>query len=384
MSKNADTEQDAHWMALALEQARQAQAAGEVPVGAVLVKDGQLIATGRNAPLADCDPSAHAELLALRAGARRLGNYRLNGCTLYVTLEPCPMCAGAMLHARLQRVVYGAADPKTGAAGSVLNLFAEPRLNHHTQLCAGVRAGEAAELLSQFFQQRRQAPRRQPPLREDALRTPEARFPPWPQAACRTWHALSELPALAGLRLHYLDSGAASTPAHGAQRCWLLVDSASGWSWRWRHLLPALASTGERVLAPDLIGFGRSDKPKREDWHSAQAHIQVLLELIDHLQLQQLLLVTQADWLQPLVQRAGPRCIGRLAVRLAPVPTAQAPWQAPYPDPGHRAGPRAFARWSLDAEPAKAAAAPLLQLDDPASADQAATWLRQQALAHFS
>src|SRR5690606_18022440 len=135
--------------------ARAAAAAGEVPVGAVLVKDGEIIARGRNAPIAQHDPSAHAEMAALRAGAQRLGNYRLDGCTLYVTLEPCAMCSGAMLHARLDRVVYGAPDPKTGAAGSVLDLFASPQLNHQTVVQGGVLAEPAAALLRDFFKPRR-------------------------------------------------------------------------------------------------------------------------------------------------------------------------------------------------------------------------------------
>ena len=118
--------QDEHWMRLALAQAQAAAQAGEVPVGAVLVRGDQLIATGRNAPVAGHDPTAHAEIIALRAAAQQLGNYRLEDCTLYVTLEPCAMCSGALLHARLSRVVYGAADPKTGAAGSVVDLFAQP------------------------------------------------------------------------------------------------------------------------------------------------------------------------------------------------------------------------------------------------------------------
>jgi tRNA(Arg) A34 adenosine deaminase TadA len=121
--------QDTHWMGLALEQARQAAEAGEVPVGAVVVKDGQVIATGRNAPIASHDPTAHAEVVALREAAQVLGNYRLDGCILYVSLEPCAMCAGAMMHARLARVVYGASDPKTGACGSIVNLFAEESLD---------------------------------------------------------------------------------------------------------------------------------------------------------------------------------------------------------------------------------------------------------------
>mgnify|MGYP000729903520 CR=1 FL=1 len=126
------TEQD--FMQLALTEARAAMAAGEVPVGAIVVRGGQVIATGRNAPIDAHDPTAHAEINALRAAAAALGNYRLDDCELYVTLEPCAMCAGAMLHARLKRVVFGAPDPKTGASGSVLNLFANAQLNHQTQV----------------------------------------------------------------------------------------------------------------------------------------------------------------------------------------------------------------------------------------------------------
>ena len=153
MSKLDDTS----WMQAALVEARAAQQAGEVPVGAVLVRDGQVIASGRNAPIACHDPTQHAEMAALRVAAQQLGNYRLDGCTLYVTLEPCAMCAGAMLHARLPRVVYGAADPKTGAAGSVVNLFAEPLLNHQTQIEGGVLAEECGALLQNFFSERRRA-----------------------------------------------------------------------------------------------------------------------------------------------------------------------------------------------------------------------------------
>ena len=142
-------------MRAALEQARAAQAAGEVPVGAAVVKDGEIIGTGFNAPISRHDPAAHAEILALRDAANRLGNYRLPGCELYVTLEPCAMCVGAMLHARIARLVYGAADPKTGACGSVINLFAEPRLNHHTSLTAGVMTEECGALLREFFAARR-------------------------------------------------------------------------------------------------------------------------------------------------------------------------------------------------------------------------------------
>src|SRR5450631_1763312 len=144
-----------HWMEEALALARQAMARGEVPVGAVVVKDGAIIGRGGNAPIAQSDPTGHAEIAALRDAARSLGNYRLPGCDLYVTLEPCAMCAGAIMHARIRRLVFGASDPKTGACGSVVNLFAEPRLNHHATVVGGVLAQECGALLSAFFATRR-------------------------------------------------------------------------------------------------------------------------------------------------------------------------------------------------------------------------------------
>ena len=144
-------------MGEALALARTAAGRGEVPVGAVVVRDGVVIGRGGNAPIAASDPTAHAEIAALREAGRALGNYRLPGCELYVTIEPCAMCAGAIIHARIARVVFGARDPKTGACGSVIDLFAEPRLNHHAQVVAGVRADECGALLSQFFAARRSA-----------------------------------------------------------------------------------------------------------------------------------------------------------------------------------------------------------------------------------
>lgn len=146
---------DALFMQQALSQARNAWVLGEVPVGALVVRDGEIIATGFNQPIANHDPTAHAEIMALRAAAAILGNYRLPGCALYVTLEPCVMCAGAMMHARLARVVYGAPDPKTGACGSIVNLFAESRLNHHTEVVGGVLAEDCSQLLKDFFAERR-------------------------------------------------------------------------------------------------------------------------------------------------------------------------------------------------------------------------------------
>ena len=144
-------------MRTALALALAAAKLGEVPVGAVVVKGGQIIGTGSNAPISRHDPSAHAEILALRAAASALENYRLTDCTLYVTLEPCAMCAGAIQHARIARVVFGASDAKTGACGSVVNLFAEPMLNHHTQVQGGMLARDCGDLLSDFFRQRRTA-----------------------------------------------------------------------------------------------------------------------------------------------------------------------------------------------------------------------------------
>ncbi|GAB4468965.1 MAG: hypothetical protein OHK0044_10700 [Burkholderiaceae bacterium] len=150
---------DELFMRLALDQAHNAWALGEVPVGAVVVKDGQVIATGFNQPIGNADPTAHAEIQAIRAAAEVLGNYRLGHCALYVTLEPCAMCAGAIQHARIARVVFGARDPKTGACGSVVDLFAEPKLNHHATVRAGVLADECGALLSRFFAERRELKR---------------------------------------------------------------------------------------------------------------------------------------------------------------------------------------------------------------------------------
>jgi tRNA(adenine34) deaminase len=366
-------DRDEAFMRLALDEARAAAEAGEVPVGAVLVKDGAVVATGRNAPIGSHDPSAHAEMVALREGARRLGNYRLDGCILYVTLEPCAMCSGAMLHARLDRVVYGAADPKTGAAGSVIDLFAQPQLNHQTQVQGGVLAGEGAELLRGFFKERRMNPH---PLREDALRTPEAAFerlPGYPWAP----RYLSELPALDGLRLHYLDEGPRNAPL-----TWLCLHGNPAWSYLYRHMIPVFLGAGHRVVAPDLIGFGKSDKPKKDGAHSFTWHRQVLLEFVERLDLREVVLVMQ-DWgglLGLTLPMAAPdryrgvllmnttlatgeaplspgflawreMCankpdfsVGRLFARGNPQMSEAecAAYDAPFPDRGHRAALRAF------------------------------------------
>lgn len=145
-------DEDVVYMTLALEQAREAAAEGEVPIGAVLVCDGAVVAHGRNAREGAADPTAHAEMIAIREGAERLGRWRLSGCTLYVTLEPCPMCAGALVNARIDRLVYGAADPKAGATGTLYDLSADDRLNHRFEVRGGVLAEECGQILKEFFQ----------------------------------------------------------------------------------------------------------------------------------------------------------------------------------------------------------------------------------------
>jgi len=332
---------DEHWMGLALEQARLAAAAGEVPVGAVVVKDGMLLATGCNAPIAGHDPTAHAEVMALREAARVLGNYRLEGCTLYVTLEPCPMCSGAMLHARLDRVVYGAADPRTGAAGSVVDLFAQSALNHQTQVQGGVLAEPCGEVLKAFFKLRRVNTN---PLREDALRTPEAVFAdlvPMP-GQLTYWCDLLEAP---GLRLCAYDTGPSEA---STARLW--VHGPDGWSQGWREAVVALPD--QRHVVVDLIGFGRSDKPKKQSFHQLDAHTQVLHALCNKLALARVQLQGTHNNRALLVALCALQ-----AERYSLLPAMEQTWanpalpDAPYPDKGYRAGQRALAQlMSCDTE----------------------------------
>ncbi len=291
--------EDEMFMALALQEAQAAAAMGEVPVGAVVVKDGVVIAVGRNSPIADHDPTAHAEIVALRAAAKALGNYRLEGCELFVTLEPCAMCAGAMLHARLKRVVFGATDTKTGAAGSVTNLFNNIALNHQTEVEGGVLADEASGMLQTFFQDKREVIKQEAklkhPLRSDALRTPDAAFDNLPGYPWQP-HYVSNLPALAGLRLHYLDEGEADVAIEAlGQTSYLCLHGNPAWSYLYRKMIPSFLESGSRVVAPDLIGFGKSDKPKKDAFHTFTWHRQVLIELIERLDLQNIVLVVQ-DW----------------------------------------------------------------------------------------
>jgi tRNA(adenine34) deaminase len=159
MRQSTVSDQDEMFMSQALALAEGAALEGEVPVGAVVVRDGEVVGRGANRPIAEDDPAGHAEIIALRDAGRAIGNYRLTGCTLYVTIEPCVMCAGAIMHARITRVVFGARDPKTGACGSVIDLFADRRINHHAEVIEGVLAEESATLISNFFAMRRQSER---------------------------------------------------------------------------------------------------------------------------------------------------------------------------------------------------------------------------------
>jgi tRNA(adenine34) deaminase len=295
-----DTTNDAQFLEIALQQAREAAAQGEVPVGAVVVKDGHVIAVGRNAPIGSHDPSAHAEVNALRTAAQRLGNYRLDGCDVYVTLEPCAMCAGAMLHSRIRRVVYAAQEPKTGAAGSVVNLFETP-LNHQTVVQSATELGASCadfitasgQLLQDFFAKKRlekaQMHQLSNPLRSDALRAPESQFRHLPGYDFEP-HYLSDLPALNGLRMHYLDVG-----EKDAKLTYLCLHGNPAWSYLYRKMIPIFVQSGARVIAPDMIGFGKSDKPKKDSFHSFTWHQKCLLELVERLDLKNIVLVVQ-DW----------------------------------------------------------------------------------------
>jgi tRNA(adenine34) deaminase len=176
-------------MRIALDQAQNARLVGEVPVGAVIMRAGQVIATGYNRPITEHDPTAHAEIVALRHAAQLLSNYRLPECELYVTLEPCAMCAMALMHARFKRVVFGARDPKTGAAGSVVDLFAQAQLNHHTAVAGGVLADECGAVLREFFAERREQyrarrlPAAEPPAHDDEAEIPAGEATEIPAAA---------------------------------------------------------------------------------------------------------------------------------------------------------------------------------------------------------
>lgn len=319
--------EDIGFMQLALRQAKAAADAGEVPVGAVVVRAGQVIASAHNAPLGSHDPTAHAEVNAMRAAAQALGNYRLDDCTLYVTLEPCAMCSGAALHARFKRVVFGATEPKTGAAGSVLNLFANEHINHQTQITGGVLADDCAQVLKGFFEQRRaQQQLSKVPLREDALRAPDSAFAGL-NVPFSLSHFTADLPALEGLRMHWFDNRQNDQSAPH-----VFLHGVDGWSMQYAD---QLQSSGP-VIALDLPGFGLSDKPKKVAMHRIAWHAQVLSEFLASVQ-------------PAPVALYAPRVMAPLLVKLAlPIHWVETPVlpaalrDAPYSDRGHMAGPRAL------------------------------------------
>jgi tRNA(adenine34) deaminase len=377
MTNTQLSETDNAFMRLALEQAHNAELAGEVPVGAVVIKDGQVIATGHNVCISQSDPSGHAEVVALRAAAAALSNYRLEGCTLYVTLEPCAMCAGAILHSRLNRVVIGAADPKAGACGSVVDVLGTPQLNHQTRVTHGVLEAECSAKLSRFFSLLRERRRAEVwPLREDALRTPEKHFQGLPAYPWEP-HYFNDLAGLNSLRLHYLDEGPRDGPF-----TFLCLHGNPSWSYLYRKMIPVWTAAGHRVVVPDLIGFGKSDKPKRESTHSFELHRNYLLDLVERLDLHNVVLVVQ-DWggilgltlpmespqrykglfvmntllatgdtdlsvgfkaWREMCAKSPQYDIARLFQRGNPQMSAEecAAYSAPFPDAGHRAATRAF------------------------------------------
>lgn len=388
MSEILPNPTDAECMRLALEQAELAARLGEVPVGAiVLAPDGRtVLGKGHNLCIQGHDPSAHAEIQAMRQAAQALGNYRLEGCTLYVTLEPCAMCSGAMLHARLAQVVFAVADPRTGAAGSVLDLFAPSGINHQTRARALADTGEAAtirqqctDLLTGFFRERRQQQATlrtqadKAPLREDALRPAGqglAAEGVW-QTASR-WTLVPDPRDARGVawRIHALEYGVDRAP------CVVLLHGYAGCSMVWHEVAEAASQAGWRVLVPDLPGHGLSDKPRQAGLHTLEWHHAMLQAWLDRQALpndwclvtldQSVLLAPVAaspqggmalypedatvrwpdlqdqpnsgDW--RLRSMRSPRFDGAAHWSANGLPSLDAFFQASYPDAGHRAALR--------------------------------------------
>jgi tRNA(adenine34) deaminase len=316
-------------MASALEQAHLALHRGEVPVGAALFLGDELIAKAHNMPVSTHNPCAHAEVLVLQEAGRRLGNYRLSDCTLFVTLEPCVMCAGAILNARIKAVVFGAQDERAGAAGSVINVFANSTLNAHTQVQSGVMAQECAKLLVDFFKDRRAQAKAlraqsQQYLREDALR-PEMHelnllMRPWMQEGMRSVH-VNDLSSFVGLRMHHWDTQAQALSAsphlarEAPRRTWVCLHGLGSSGAFFAPWAVERARLGERVLMPDLVGFGLSDHLRSPIRIDLETHLLVLQEWFERMNLSDVHLLSH-DWSAQLALRLVPRLKSKVTVWL--------------------------------------------------------------------
>ncbi len=340
-------ERDLHWMKLALEQAASAANMQEVPVGAVVIAADNKTVLGQahNRTISNHDPSAHAEILAIRQAAQTLQNYRLEGCTVYITIEPCAMCSAAMINARVARVVYAVADSKTGAAGSVLNLFEQKQLNHHTeitqlqsyQLPAEVKKikQECLQQLQYFFNQRRSdkyKKSQQPkyaPLRDDAVRTDERNFNSVPTIVAlreySKWCLIND-GNKAPWRMHYWDTNTKAS----SNSVVILLHGYSSYSLLWAKVLPQLKEQGWRVLTPDFLGFGQSDKPKKTAQHSLDWHTYILKEWLQTIDITNAANITvvacdSSVQLIPSIMTNLPVNIKKYALSLMPEPIKNQP-----------------------------------------------------------
>ncbi len=311
---------DSAKMAIALEQAHFAQSMGEVPVGAAVFLGEQLISKAHNMPVSTHNPCAHAEVLALQEAGRQLGNYRLEGCTLFVTLEPCVMCAGAILNSRIKQLVFGAKDERAGAAGSVLNVFENPLLNAHTEVKSGLMADDCAKPLVDFFKRRRVQTKvlreqTQQYLREDALRPEMHEFKrlmlPWMQKGLVSSY-INDLSSFAGLRLHHWDTQpqalgvSLQTRADHEPKAWVCLHGLGSSGAFFVPWAMERARMGERVLMPDLIGFGLSDHLRSTARIDLQTQVLMLEEWFDRMDLQRVQLVSH-DWSAQLALALVPR-----------------------------------------------------------------------------
>lgn len=353
-------------MQLALEQAYLAEKLGEVPVGAVVLHNGTVVGLGHNQTLSNCDPTAHAEIVALRAAALALGNHRLEECTLYVTLEPCAMCMGAIFHSRIAKVYFGAADAKTGACGSVLNLPGEHRINHHCQVQGGVLQSQCAQHLSAYFARLRSSKRQsRMPVREDALRLPNGALSRYMEGV----HALpiDDLEAASGLRVQVWHN--TQSPEYPV-RLVLCLHGATSWSSIYHDLLTAPLDGTTAVWALDLPGHGGSDKTKKGQEFDPAYQLNVLNALLRRSPAPSIHVLAQDTGCELAVRlaacnpdrvvgltlcnpvcidsrhlilqgepvRSRPQFIASLQRQCAGSHTEAQALSAPYPDAGHMAG----------------------------------------------